>query len=67
MSRKWKRPGDAVQRMTGAKMNDHRNRTLTGDTYANCGDLQTRYLQRRHGLDERTARMIAAFCFGEGR
>ncbi len=66
MSQRWKRPGDARQRTTGASKDSQMGTTFLPETYATCRNLQTRYLQRRHGLDERTARMIAGLCFGEG-
>ncbi|SHL61417.1 hypothetical protein SAMN05443432_1027 [Roseovarius litoreus] len=69
MSQKWKSPGNALQRTTGASVDGHWGMTIApmAQTYANCRDLQTRHLQRRFGLDARTARLMAGLCFGEDR
>ncbi|WP_137701653.1 hypothetical protein [Marimonas lutisalis] len=67
MSHKWKRPGNALQRTAGANLDGLWENSSIQPTYATFRDLQTRYLQRRHGLDKRTARMLAGICFGEER
>lgn len=67
MNLKRKRPGDALQRISGAEIESPMNKTSCPDTYATCRDLQTRFLRRRCGLDDRTAGLVAGFCFGEER
>lgn len=67
MSIKNKRPGDALQRIPGAEKDSQLESTSLGPLYATPRDIQTRHLQRRCGVDKRTARLLAEFCFGEGR
>ncbi|WP_135507043.1 hypothetical protein [Roseovarius aestuariivivens] len=67
MSSKWKRPGDALARSTGAEKENQLASTSFTQTYATSRELQTRYLRRRCGLDEHTAHLIAMLHFGEGR
>jgi len=67
MSRKWKRPGDALARSTRADKERQMEPTSSAQTYATSREIQTRYLRRRFGLDEQTARLVATLCFREGR
>ena len=60
-------PGNALQRNTGDEIGSQFGKTTMKTSYADCRDLQTRYLQRRLGINERTARLVAGFCFVEGR
>ena len=67
MSQKWKRPGDARQRTTGAEKEGQMGSTSYTETYGTCRDLQIRHLQRRCGVRGGLACSVAALCFGEER
>lgn len=65
MRSRWGNPGEALQRDTGARK-DHQE-MKPSQAYATSLEIQTRYLRRRCGLDDRRARLVASLYFGEGR
>ena len=67
MKIKWKGPGDALARSPGTKKERQMEPTSFTQTYATSREIQTRYLRRSCGLDEQTARLVAALHYGEDR
>ena len=67
MSLKVKCPDSVRQHATGAEGETAMQASLQSQTYATCGELQTRHLRNRCGLSHGRARLIAAICFGEVR
>lgn len=64
MSQKWKRPGDAVQRILKADKERQMASTSLPQTYLTSRDLQTRYLRRRCGLTKPQAQVLATLIWG---
>ena len=58
-------PDHALQRMAGMESDHSSASNNRFQTYASCGDLQTRHLNRTLGLSGRRASLIAGLLFGE--
>lgn len=67
MSLKVKCPDSVRQHATGADRETDMSIYLQSQTYATCGEIQTRQLRNRWGLSHGRARLIAALCYGEVR
>ncbi len=67
MTSRNKHPGSALQRATGAGLEIQMHENSLPHTYATQGELQSRHLMKRCGIERRQASLIAALFFGEGR
>jgi hypothetical protein len=65
MPSRMKRPGSALQRATGAKMECAMERHSQQQIYPSCADLQRSHVMRRCGIGSCQASHIAALCSGE--
>ncbi len=62
---RMKNPGDALQRITGAKFEEPTPMNPSSKTYANLGEIQSRHVMRCYGVGRRQAALIAGLFFGE--
>ena len=67
MSLRMKCPDSVLQHATGAEGETAMQASLQTQSYATCGELQSRHLQKRCGLSPRRSRLIAGLCYGEVR
>jgi hypothetical protein len=65
MSVRKKRPGGALQRTTGANVEERVQSNSSLALYATLAEKQSRHLRVRCGLSDDHARLVAALCFGE--
>ena len=66
MKSKMKSPGSALARTSRAEVETHMQMKFQNQTYATCGELQTRHIRNRCGVSDNHARLIATLFYGEG-
>ena len=66
MKSKMKCPGSALARTSRAGTEVHVQMKSQTQTYATCGEIQTRHIRNRCGVSDNHARLIATLFFGEG-
>ena len=66
MKSKMKCPGSALARTSRAGTEIDMQANLQPQTYATCGELQSRHIRDRCGVSDNHARLIATLFFGEG-
>ena len=60
-----KHPGNALQRVTGANFEELTVMNPSTNSYANLGEIQSRHVMRRCGVERHKASLIKGLCYGE--
>ena len=66
MKSKMKSPGSALARTSRAEVETHMHMKFHRQSYATCGEMQSRHIRNRCGVSDNRARLIASLLFGEG-